>query len=113
MANSQESTTPVNPVPGHGDHDRVVMLSLHADGTPAQVAPEFIGDKEAAKEATREQFRQQAVSAKDVELRGVSDDSDSEKDDEKLKKAHDAAAKAAEKAADAAVEKMHKGLGDK
>jgi hypothetical protein len=61
MANSEEASTPVNKVPGHGDHDRVVMLSLYGDGTPAQVAPEFIGDKAGAIEATKEQFKQQAV----------------------------------------------------
>jgi hypothetical protein len=112
MANSEEASTPVNKVPGHGDHDRVVMLSLHADGTPAQVAPEFIGDKAGAIEATKEQFKQQAVSAKDVELRGVSSDSDSERDDVVLKKAHDAAAKAAEAAAEKTVNELHNGLGD-
>ena len=112
MANSKESTTPANTVPAHGDHDRVVMLSLHSDGTPAQVAPELIGDKDAVLEATKEQFKQQAVSAKDVELRGVSDDSDSERDADKLKAEHDKAAKAAEKAAESTVDSLHKGLGD-
>lgn len=112
MANTKEATTPANVVPGHGDHDRVVMLSLHADGTPAQIDPEMIGDKAAVLEATKEQFRVQAVSAKDVELRGVSDDSDSERDEEKLAKAHEAAAKAAEAAAEKTVNSLHKGLGD-
>lgn len=112
MANTKEATSPANAVPGHGDHDRVVMLSLHSDGTPAQIAPEMIGDKEAALEATKEQFRQQAVSAKDVELRGVSDEQESEKDDEKLSKAHEAAAKSAESAAEKTVNGLHKGLGD-
>jgi hypothetical protein len=111
MANTQEASTPANKVPSHGDHDRVVMLSLHSDGTPAQIAPEFIGPKDAVLEATKEQFKQQAVSAKDVELRGVSDDSDSERDDEKLRKAHEAAAKAAESAAEKTVDSLHKGLG--
>jgi len=41
------------------------MLSLKADGTPDQLAPEIIGDKEFAQAATREQFKQQAVSAAD------------------------------------------------
>ena len=112
MANTQESKTPANPVPGNGDHDRVTMLSLHSDGTPAQVAPELIGDKDAVLEATKEQFRQQAISAKDVELRGVSDDSESERDEEKLAKAHEAAAKSAEAAAEKTVASLHKGLGD-
>lgn len=112
MANQKESSTPANEVPGHGDHDRVVMLTLEADGTPRQVAPEFIGPKDHVLEATKEQFRQQAVSAKDVELRGVSDDEDSERDDEKLRKAHEAAEKAAESAAEKTVNSLHKGLGD-
>ncbi|MGZ4518880.1 MAG: hypothetical protein ACXVXO_00340 [Mycobacteriaceae bacterium] len=112
MANTQESDTPVNKVPDHGDHDRVVMLSLHSDGTPAQVAPELIGDKDAALAAAKEQFKQQAVSAKDVELRGVRADADSERDDEVLKKEHDKAASAAEKAAEKTVDALHQGLGD-
>jgi nickel-dependent lactate racemase len=111
MANTQEAKTPANAVPGHGDHDRVVMLTLEADGTPRQVAPEFIGDKEAALEATKEQFRQQAVAAKDVELRGVVA-GEGEKDDEVLSKAHKAAEKAAESAAEKTVNALHKGLGD-
>jgi hypothetical protein len=53
------------PAPEHGDHDRVQMLSLRADGTPDQIAPEMIGDKDAALAATTEQFKQQAVSAVD------------------------------------------------
>ena len=48
----------------HGDHDRVAMLSLKADGTPDQSAGvEIIGNREFAETATREQFRQQAASA--------------------------------------------------
>jgi hypothetical protein len=112
MANTQEASTPANKVPSHGDHDRVVMLSLHSDGTPAQIAPELIGDKEAVKAATVAQFKQQAVSAKDAELRGVSDDSDSERDVDTLRKEHDKAAKAAESAAVETVDSLHKGLGD-
>lgn len=107
MANTQEADKPVNKVPGHGDHDRVQMLSLHADGTPAQIAPELIGDKGTTLAATKEQFKQQAVSAKDVELRGVTADADSERDEEVLKKEHDAAAKAAENAAEKAVDALH------
>lgn len=52
-------------VPHQGDHDRVQMLSLRADGTPDQHNPEIIGDKDVAKAAAREQFAQQAVSAAD------------------------------------------------
>lgn len=112
MANTKEASTPANKVPDHGDHDRVTMLSLHSDGTPAQIAPELIGDKDAVLEATKEQFRQQAVSAKDVELRGVSDEQESERDVDTLRKEHEKAAKAAESAAEKTVSSLHKGLGD-
>jgi len=60
-------------VPAHGDHDRVAMLSLRGDGTPDQHNPEIIGDKEFALEATRRQFREQAVSAVDQAARGVAE----------------------------------------
>jgi K+-transporting ATPase c subunit len=55
-----------------GDHDRVVMASRKADGTPDQT-PDFtyIGDKEVSKTLTEEQLLQQRVSAADVEVRGV------------------------------------------
>lgn len=53
-------------VPAKGPHDRVQMLSLNADGTPNQTpGVEIIGDPEFAKQAAREQFAQQAVSAAD------------------------------------------------
>lgn len=58
-------------VPHQGDHDRVQMLSLKADGTPDQHNPEIIGDPEFAKAAAREQFAQQAVSAADVRATSV------------------------------------------
>lgn len=109
MSNTQESSTPANKVPDHGDHDRVQMLSLHADGTPAQVNPELIGDKETTLAATTEQFRQQAVSAADVAARGAVADSESERDPEVLKEIHDTAAKAAEAAAEKTVDALHKG----
>lgn len=68
-----EASTPApkaaaNPVPHQGDHDRVAMLSVKADGTADQHNPEVILDAEAATEATRRQFVDQAVSAADVEL---------------------------------------------
>lgn len=106
----------VNPVPHEGDHDRVVMLSLHADGTPAQHNPEIIGDKEFAKQAARRQFAEQAVSAVDVAERGASAPAGAAVEDapqdpmiEALQKKHDAAAESAEKAADAVVDALHKG----
>lgn len=115
-------------VPGHGDHDRVQMLSLRPDGTPDQLSPEIVGDKDVALAATKEQFRQQSVSAADVAKRGVSvaspalvgkaDGSVEEVDPASLpqdpsiadlEKAHGDAAKAAESAADKAVGALHKG----
>lgn len=97
-------------VPQHGDRDRVAMLSLKADGTPDQHNPEIVGEREFALEATKEQFRQQAVSAVDqdkrAELFGTGDGSEQLEQDPKiteLKDAHDSAAQAAEKAAESTV----------
>lgn len=125
---AEASTTPKekNPVPHAGDHDRVTMLSVKADGTFDQHNPEIIGDLDDAKKATREQFRQQAVSAVDVAERGVTsgpvtiigkpDGEDDEivplrtnADDpsvEELRAKHDKAAEASEKAADKAVDAL-------
>jgi len=93
-----------------GDHDRVVMASRLPDGTPHQTPDfEFIGDKDFAIEATKQQLREQAVSAKDVELRGAgsnaSADGDSKPDAEvqKLIDVHEKAAKSAEGKAEAEV----------
>lgn len=124
---AQASTTPTqsNTVPYQGDHDRVQMLSLKADGTPDQHNPEIIGDKETALKAAKEQFTQQAVSAVDVAgnssgpvtLVGQEDGSvkevpaDSAKQDpsiEATSKAHEKAADAAVKAAEKAVDALHK-----
>lgn len=66
MAEASKTPSKANPVPNEGDHDRVQMLSLKADGTPDQHNPEIIGDKEAAVAAAKVQFAQQAVSAVDV-----------------------------------------------
>lgn len=56
----------------HGDHDRVVMPSLYADGSLAQTPNvELIGDREVSRRLMREQFAQQAVSAADVAAKGV------------------------------------------
>lgn len=114
-------------VPHEGDHDRVQMLSLKSDGTPDQTPRvEIIGDPEFAKQAAREQFAQQAVSAHDrlhatsepmmvvggkdgeTELKPASeapqDPSIQERKDE-----HDKAQEAAHKAADAAVDALFEG----
>lgn len=97
-------------VPQHGDRDRVAMLSLKADGTPDQHNPEIVGEKEFALEATKEQFKQQAVSAVDqtkrAELFGTGSTAEELSQDpkiEELQDAHNAAAKDAEKAAESTV----------
>lgn len=113
-------------LPNHGDHDRVQMLSLNADGTPDQHNPEIIGDPEYAKKLAREQFTQQAVSAADraritsepMMLVGQKDGSVKEvpaseapqdPSIEDAQKEHAKVAEAAEKAADAMVDSLHKG----
>lgn len=97
-------------VPKHGDRDRVAMLSLKADGTPDQHNPEIIGEKEFALAATKEQFKQQAVSAVDQEKRaelfGTGTAAEKLTQDPKIEEltgAHDAAAKQAESAAESTV----------
>lgn len=61
------------PAPAHGDHDRVQMLSLKADGTPDQLNPEMIGDPDTALEQTKRQFQEQAVSAADFAANATSE----------------------------------------
>ena len=104
-------------VVGEGDHDRVAMLSLNADGTPDQTERvEMIGDPEASKEATREQFRQQAVASVDVVERprlglagsdALTEGDTSDKAIDALRDKQQAAEKAAEKRADAVVDKLN------
>lgn len=113
-------------VPAHGDHDRVQMLSLYADGTPAQNNPEIIGDPEVAKQLAREQFAQQAVSAVDtaraqsVPMMTITND-DGTTDTKPASEApqdpaiqevvdeHAKVQEAAHKAADAMVDQLHQG----
>lgn len=100
-------------VPQNGDHDRVAMLSLKADGTPDQHNPEIIGDKEFAVEAAKRQFAEQAVSAVDAEARAASaDPAETVGQDpaiEDAQKEHDKVAKAAESRAESVVNSLHKG----
>jgi hypothetical protein len=106
---------PVNPLANEGDHDRVAMLSLNADGSPDQHNPEIIGDKKAAIEAAKVQFAQQAVSAVDAEKRaelglaGTTDGDTSDAVIDKLKAEHEKAGAAAEKRAESVVNSLHKG----
>jgi hypothetical protein len=105
---------PVNPIENDGDHDRVVMLSLNADGTPDQHNPEIIGDKEFAVDAAKAQFAQQAVAAVDAEKRaelglgGTEDGDTSDAKIDKLKAEHDKVAASAEKRAESVVNALHK-----
>ena len=95
-----------------GDHDRVAMLSLKADGTPDQHNPEIIGDKEFALEATKRQFAEQAVSAADAERREVAAGAETVEQDPAIAKAQaedEKTVAAAEKAATSVVESLHKG----
>jgi hypothetical protein len=108
-------------VAGGGDHDRVAMASRLPDGTPHQTADfEYIGDKDVAIDAAKRQLAEQAVSAVDVEHRGVgappaTGEGSSEPDPgvRKLKAAQDKAAKAAESSAEREVNARHHGLGDR
>jgi hypothetical protein len=127
MATAGEASKVSAPVPHSGDHDRVSMLSLKADGTADQHNPEIIGDKDAAVEAAKRQFAEQAVSAVDVAERGASsgpvtlvgqeDGSVKEEplrtdsDDpsvEALRKKHESAAKSAESAAESTIKSLSK-----
>lgn len=115
MAQANTSTEKANTaVPNQGDHDRVQMLSLKADGTPDQHNPEIIGDKATAVAAAQEQFKQQAVSAADV-LSAPSgggttvEDAPQDPAIEAKVKEHDKVAKAAEKAAEKVINDLHKG----
>ncbi|MFF3300964.1 hypothetical protein [Streptomyces sp. NPDC002908] len=101
-----------------GDHDRIVMASRKADGSMDQTAPEFIGDKDVAIAAAKEQLGQQAASAVDVAARGVSSTpeaaaaSEPDPDVKALKDAQDEAVTAAESQAEREVTQLHQGLGD-
>lgn len=108
-----ETKTANTAVPHEGDHDRVQMLSLRADGTPDQHNPEIIGDKETAVKAAQEQFKQQAVSAADVKHAGTGattvEDAPQDPSIEAAKAEHDKVAAAAEKAAEKVVNSLYEG----
>ncbi|MGW2837311.1 hypothetical protein ACWCWD_06320 [Streptomyces sp. NPDC001493] len=99
-----------------GDHDRIVMASRRADGSMDQVAPEFIGDKDVAIAAAKQQLGQQAASAVDVAARGVSSapegagPSEPDPDVAALKEAQDKAIESAESQAEREVNDLHQGL---
>ena len=101
-----------------GDHDRIVMASRRADGSMDQTAPEFIGDKDVAIAAAKEQLGQQAASAVDVAARGVSStpegagSSEPDPDVQALKDEQDKVIASAESQAEREVNQLHQGLGD-
>lgn len=110
---AEPSKSTEKPVVQTGDHDRVVALSVRADGTLDQYDPEIIGDKDAALAATKRQFAEIAVSAVDAEKRaelglagtaGEGDTSDAALD--ALKAEHEKAAKAAESKAASVVNSL-------
>lgn len=99
-------------VPHQGDHDRVQMLSLRADGTPDQHNPEIIGDKDTALAAAKEQFKQQAVSAADTANAGggtTVEDAPQDPTIQATVEEHEKVAAEAEKAAEATVNALHQG----
>ncbi|WP_030764751.1 hypothetical protein [Streptomyces sp. NRRL F-2664] len=104
-----------------GDHDRIVMASRKADGSMDQTDPEFIGDKDVALAAAKEQLAQQAASAVDTAARGAVHTPDAgeagsstpDPDVQSLKDAQDEAVKAAEAKAEREVNQLHKGAGDR
>lgn len=111
MAEASKTTDKGNTVPHQGDHDRVQMLSLKADGTPDQHNPEIIGDKDVAVAATKEQFKQQAVAAVDTANAGggtTVEDAPQDPSIEAAQKEHEKVAAAAEKAAEQAVNSLYK-----
>lgn len=112
---AEASTTPKqkNEVPHQGDHDRVQMPSVKADGTLDQHNPELIGDKDTTVAAVKEQFKQQAVSAADranAPTGGgtVVEDAPQDPSIAKAQKEHEKVAAAAEKAAEKVVNELHK-----
>ncbi len=111
--------TKSNPIP-EPDHDRVVIASRRPDGSPAQSEGfEYIGPKEQAVAAAKAQLAEQAVSAVDVAVRGVTTDTGdngegSSRPDpgvQDIIDAHGAAVSAAESKAESEVNSAHKGLG--
>jgi hypothetical protein len=113
---AEKATPTENKTNTGGDHDRVVMASRLPDGTPHQTNDfEFIGDRQVAIDAAKQQLREQAVSAKDVEMRGAGTadaDADASKPDPEVQKmidAHEAAAKSAEGKAESDVKSRSNG----
>jgi predicted GTPase len=105
MATATPDTKPVNKV-DDAVHDRVVCLSIKADGTPDQNNPELIGDKDVALDIAKTQFAQQAVAAVDERERAKAGN---ELDLVAHAKLLDKVKADAEKRAEAVVNDLHKG----
>lgn len=94
------------------DHDRVVALSIRNDGSVDQTNPEIIGSTDAALAATKAQFAQMAVSAKDGYERRAELDAEAEAraaQDPVIAarvKEHEAAVKAAEAKAEQVIKSL-------
>lgn len=94
-------------VPTEAVHDNIQMASVKADGSLDQVNPVFIGDKDATLAATKEQFKQQAVSAADAQRSPGGTTVEDAPQDPSIAAAqaeHEKVAVQAEKAAEAVVE---------
>lgn len=115
---ADKTTNTDTPVVKQADHDRVQMLSIAKDGSLDQSPDvEIIGDKDAALEATKEQFRQIAVAAVDAEKRPelglagtdvTNDGGTGDKAIDALRAEHEKAEKAAEKTAEQVVNSLTK-----
>lgn len=108
---AEKATVPSTPAAQAvgGDHDRVVIASRRADGTPDQT-PDFtyIGDEATSIEAAKRQLSEQAVSAVDVRERGVggpgaASPGEPDPDTRELQKKQESAASAAAKAGESEV----------
>ncbi len=117
--NTAPKPTKSDPIP-EPDHDRIVIASRRPDGSPAQSEGfEYIGPKDQAVTAAKAQLSEQAVSAVDVAVRGVTTEpadngeGSSEPDPgvQEIIDAHGAAVSAAESKAESEVNSAHKGLG--
>ena len=114
VAADPESKGRVTP---EADHDRVVMASRLPDGTPAQSESfEYIGDRSAVTEAAKTQLADQAVSAADIAVRGVTGAGPAGPGEpdaavSEIVAVHKEAAKAAEQRAEVEVDEHHAGLG--
>lgn len=116
MAEAKPTVNIDKPVVNTGAHDRVVSFSVAKDGTLDQSpGVELIGDKDAALAATKEQFRQIAVSAVDAEARasaGLAGGAEGDTSDaaiDALRKEHEKAAASGERTAESLVNAAHKG----